>query len=56
MIVEQFGDNILRFLILDMLGTVFTGSNLTYAVFGDLDINNVDFTGANLSNALFEKG
>jgi len=38
----------------EMLGTVFTGSNLTYAVFGNLDINNVDFTGANLSNALFE--
>ena len=38
----------------EILGTVFTGSNLTYAVFGNLDINNVDFTGANLSNALFE--
>ena len=42
------------FLDSEMLGTVFTGSNLTYATFAKLDINNVDFTGANLSNVLFE--
>ena len=38
----------------EILGTIFTGSNLTYASFANLDINNADFTGANLSNALFE--
>jgi len=41
------------FLDSEMLGTVFTGSNLAYAAFVKLDINNVDFTGANLSNASF---
>ena len=38
----------------EMLGTIFTGSNLTYATFAKLDINNVDFTGADLSNVLFD--
>jgi len=38
----------------EMVGTVFTGSNLAYTSFAQLDINNADFTGANLSNALFE--
>ena len=38
----------------EMLGTIFTGSNLTYASFAKLDINNADFTGADLSNAIFD--
>jgi len=33
--------------------TIFTGSDLSYAKFRELDINNVDFTDANLSNAVF---
>ena len=42
------------FLDSEMLGTVFTGSNLTHATFANLDINNADFTNANLSNAFFD--
>jgi len=37
----------------EMLGTIFTGSNLEYATFAKIDINTVDFIGANLSNAFF---
>ena len=33
--------------------TIFTKSDLRYAEFHQLDINNVDFTDANLSNAVF---
>ena len=42
------------FLKTEILGTIFTGSDLKHAVFADLDINNVDFTDANLSDAFFE--
>ena len=42
------------FFISNITETIFTGSDLSYATFMDLDINTVDFTGANLSNALFE--
>jgi len=43
------------FFVSNITETIFTGSDLSYATFMDLDINTVDFTGANLSNALFEK-
>ena len=43
------------FIISNITETIFTGSDLSYASFADLDINTVDFTGVNLSNALFEK-
>ena len=33
--------------------TIFTGADLSYAKFRELDINNVDFTDVNLSNAKF---
>ena len=33
--------------------TIFTGSDLSYAQFHQLDINNIDFTDSNLSNAKF---
>jgi len=42
------------FLQSEMLGTIFTESDLAYATFAFTEINNVDFTDANLSNTFFQ--
>ena len=38
----------------NITGTIFTGSDLSYANFGYLDIRNVDFTDVNLNNGYFQ--
>ena len=39
----------------NITGTIFTGSDLSYANFGHLVIRNVDFTDVNLNNVYFKK-
>ena len=39
----------------NITGTIFTGSDLSYANFWNLDIRNVDFTDVNLNNVYFKK-